>query len=220
MELPRSRTENQLSLTRGHLHALGAMSLALALLSFFLGVQVGRRQAPPAAAPVAAALLGEEAKTGNLEQLLEKVENAQVAAQPLGFPTVLPGASAGADGVKAPVSLPPVGSGSVQELCDWVEYCNSPVNTALARDTLTVAAPNPSARMETAIGKLQQTELYRSASAPDAVLIKAELTKQRLTEARLRGYEGTSCSECHNFTMVRNGTCLKCDTCGSTSGCS
>jgi ribonucleoside-diphosphate reductase alpha chain len=27
-------------------------------------------------------------------------------------------------------------------------------------------------------------------------------------------------SECQNFTMVRNGTCEKCDTCGATSGCS
>ncbi|MFN0217581.1 MAG: vitamin B12-dependent ribonucleotide reductase [Hyphomicrobium sp.] len=53
-----------------------------------------------------------------------------------------------------------------------------------------------------------------------AVLTKSELFKQRVTEAKLRGYEGVSCSECHNFTMVRNGTCLKCDTCGSTSGCS
>jgi ribonucleoside-diphosphate reductase alpha chain len=39
-------------------------------------------------------------------------------------------------------------------------------------------------------------------------------------EARMKGYEGESCSECGNFTMVRNGTCLKCDTCGNTSGCS
>ena len=42
----------------------------------------------------------------------------------------------------------------------------------------------------------------------------------RRTEARLKGYEGDNCGECGNFTMVRNGTCLKCDTCGSTSGCS
>ena len=42
----------------------------------------------------------------------------------------------------------------------------------------------------------------------------------RRTEARIKGYEGDSCGECGNFTMVRNGTCLKCDTCGSTSGCS
>ncbi|MDX2102786.1 MAG: vitamin B12-dependent ribonucleotide reductase [Alphaproteobacteria bacterium] len=42
----------------------------------------------------------------------------------------------------------------------------------------------------------------------------------RIREARLKGYEGDACGECGNFTLVRNGTCLKCDTCGSTSGCS
>jgi ribonucleoside-diphosphate reductase alpha chain len=36
----------------------------------------------------------------------------------------------------------------------------------------------------------------------------------------MKGYVGESCSECQNFTLVRNGTCLKCDTCGSTTGCS
>ena len=38
--------------------------------------------------------------------------------------------------------------------------------------------------------------------------------------ARMKGYEGDACGECGNFTLVRNGTCLKCDTCGGTSGCS
>jgi ribonucleoside-diphosphate reductase alpha chain len=42
----------------------------------------------------------------------------------------------------------------------------------------------------------------------------------RATIARMRGYQGDSCGECGNFTLVRNGTCLKCDTCGSTTGCS
>ena len=42
----------------------------------------------------------------------------------------------------------------------------------------------------------------------------------RAAVARLKGYEGDPCGECGNFTLVRNGTCLKCDTCGSTSGCS
>lgn len=44
--------------------------------------------------------------------------------------------------------------------------------------------------------------------------------RERLEIARLRGYEGDMCGECGQFTMVRNGTCLKCDTCGATSGCS
>ena len=39
-------------------------------------------------------------------------------------------------------------------------------------------------------------------------------------EARIKGYEGDACNECGNFTLVRNGTCMKCDTCGGTSGCS
>ncbi|MFC4270252.1 vitamin B12-dependent ribonucleotide reductase [Sneathiella chungangensis] len=42
----------------------------------------------------------------------------------------------------------------------------------------------------------------------------------RAMEARMKGYEGDSCGECGNFTLVRNGTCMKCDTCGATSGCS
>jgi ribonucleoside-diphosphate reductase alpha chain len=45
---------------------------------------------------------------------------------------------------------------------------------------------------------------------------KAEL----LAEARAKGYEGEACGTCGNFTLVRNGTCLKCDTCGGTTGCS
>ena len=53
--------------------------------------------------------------------------------------------------------------------------------------------------------------------AIDTAVITAN---DRRAEARMKGYEGESCSECGNFTMVRNGTCLKCDTCGSTSGCS
>ncbi len=42
----------------------------------------------------------------------------------------------------------------------------------------------------------------------------------RLREARLKGYEGDPCGSCGMFTLVRNGTCLKCDSCGATSGCS
>jgi hypothetical protein len=38
--------------------------------------------------------------------------------------------------------------------------------------------------------------------------------------ARLMGYEGDPCPSCANFTLVRSGTGLKCDTCGSATGCS
>jgi ribonucleoside-diphosphate reductase alpha chain len=50
-----------------------------------------------------------------------------------------------------------------------------------------------------------------------------EVTESRRSAvhmARTKGYQGDACSECGNFTLLRNGTCMKCDTCGSTSGCS
>jgi len=50
--------------------------------------------------------------------------------------------------------------------------------------------------------------------------INVDPTMDRIREARIKGYEGDACGECGNFTLVRNGTCLKCNTCGSTSGCS
>ena len=43
---------------------------------------------------------------------------------------------------------------------------------------------------------------------------------ERRAEARQKGYIGEACPDCGNFTLVRNGTCLKCDVCGSTTGCS
>lgn len=48
----------------------------------------------------------------------------------------------------------------------------------------------------------------------------ASARSDQVRMARLKGYEGDPCSECGQLTMVRNGACLKCDTCGSTSGCS
>jgi ribonucleoside-diphosphate reductase alpha chain len=58
-----------------------------------------------------------------------------------------------------------------------------------------------------------------------SVTHKVELKRETLTMtavqiARQKGYEGDPCTECKQFTMVRNGTCLKCETCGATSGCS
>lgn len=40
-----------------------------------------------------------------------------------------------------------------------------------------------------------------------------------VTKARMQGYEGEPCDECGKYTVVRNGTCRKCNSCGTTSGC-
>ena len=54
----------------------------------------------------------------------------------------------------------------------------------------------------------------------EASVDQKKLEADRRMKAMMQGYTGDMCPECSNFTMVRNGTCLKCDTCGSTSGCS
>jgi ribonucleoside-diphosphate reductase alpha chain len=76
-----------------------------------------------------------------------------------------------------------------------------------------------------ALGKTEVRELARQLqdqldARAKARVGKANLEADRRTEAKMKGYEGESCGECGNFTLLRNGTCMKCDTCGGTSGCS
>ncbi len=65
-----------------------------------------------------------------------------------------------------------------------------------------------------------------SAGAGAAVVAAAASSSQASTaidartKAKMQGYEGEACGECGNYTLVRNGTCMKCNTCGGTSGCS
>ena len=111
------------------------------------------------------------------------------------------------------------------------------------------AAPAPTADSETRSASGNITALATSRAGDAATALKAELVEPQLSptekleaqawskagtaaataaptkaerraEAKAKGYEGEMCSECGNFTLVRNGTCMKCDTCGSTTGCS
>jgi ribonucleoside-diphosphate reductase alpha chain len=61
--------------------------------------------------------------------------------------------------------------------------------------------------------------LFTEVVAREAADAKA-LAAERRAQAVMQGYTGSMCTECQNFTMVRNGTCEKCDTCGATNGCS
>jgi ribonucleoside-diphosphate reductase alpha chain len=78
----------------------------------------------------------------------------------------------------------------------------------------TVAASGASQEL---VGSNGSAEAY---AVEATVVRKVDSRLERVREARMKGYEGDSCGECGNFTLVRNGTCLKCATCGGTSGCS
>ena len=85
-----------------------------------------------------------------------------------------------------------------------------PVAEALGelRSAVLAAAENP---VGLAMAELEERLSVRAPAGDRA---------QRAAEARMKGYEGDACGTCGNFTLVRNGTCMKCNTCGSTSGCS
>ncbi len=68
--------------------------------------------------------------------------------------------------------------------------------------------------------KLSPTQALEAINDHDARLHAKHAASEKRAEARAKGYEGEACGECGNFTLVRNGTCMKCDTCGSTTGCS
>jgi ribonucleoside-diphosphate reductase alpha chain len=87
-------------------------------------------------------------------------------------------------------------------------------------------ASRGNAALDLAIDEMEEARVTQNVSVGES--LKAELQgstaidsrAEKIRMARARGYEGDSCHECGNFTLVRNGTCLKCDTCGSTTGCS
>ncbi len=70
-------------------------------------------------------------------------------------------------------------------------------------------------------GKTSSEEKGRAnGSSRTSGTVTANLQAKAVRLARIQGYEGDPCPGCGHFTLVRNGTCLKCETCGSTTGCS
>ncbi|MGC9368361.1 MAG: vitamin B12-dependent ribonucleotide reductase [Paracoccaceae bacterium] len=72
-------------------------------------------------------------------------------------------------------------------------------------------AGDPEATLQTLVPEAKEASTGMSSSA---------VAMDAATRAKMQGYEGDPCGECGNYTLVRNGTCMKCNTCGGTSGCS
>ncbi|MDR1419740.1 MAG: adenosylcobalamin-dependent ribonucleoside-diphosphate reductase [Treponema sp.] len=91
-----------------------------------------------------------------------------------------------------------------------------------ARSGTGQAASSPASAHGTSPGSSSRSH---SAKTQDAAHAPAagqgtEGEAKKIAEARIKGYEGDPCPVCGSFTLVRNGTCMKCDTCGGTTGCS
>ena len=83
-----------------------------------------------------------------------------------------------------------------------------------------IAATPAKAKKDASVAELARQLAEQLDQRNKSRTAKDNLALDRAAEARVKGYGGESCRECGNFTLVRNGTCLKCDTCGGTSGCS
>jgi ribonucleoside-diphosphate reductase alpha chain len=82
------------------------------------------------------------------------------------------------------------------------------------------AEPTP-VKPALAAPKPEPVAVLAGAVAPAAMQRgSAQPVAEKVREAVAKGYSGDACGTCGQFMLVRNGTCLKCDSCGSTSGCS
>jgi ribonucleoside-diphosphate reductase alpha chain len=90
----------------------------------------------------------------------------------------------------------------------------------LQQEVTTAFAKPDKADTKATVAQLAQQLADQLAARAKARAERESMEASRIAEAKFKGYEGESCRECGNFTLVRNGTCLKCDTCGATSGCS
>ncbi len=90
----------------------------------------------------------------------------------------------------------------------------SPNGVAGHRTAATYAGASPAHRPPDA------GEAARIARTDTESAARFKAAREGSRVARLKGYEGDPCPVCGHLTLVRNGTCLKCETCGSTTGCS
>tara|TARA_B100000614_G_C14316683_1_gene398572 strand:- start:88 stop:678 length:591 start_codon:yes stop_codon:yes gene_type:complete len=62
----------------------------------------------------------------------------------------------------------------------------------------------------------------QEAEEPEEIPLNSDLSAEEnaMRSARALGFTGDICTNCGGSQMVRNGTCLKCNECGETTGCS
>jgi ribonucleoside-diphosphate reductase alpha chain len=90
-------------------------------------------------------------------------------------------------------------------------------NASLSEESLTVKT-NDNQTQPSASLKQATAPALKKEEAPQT--LSTDERAEKIKAARMQGFAGDACGDCGNFTLVRNGTCLKCNTCGSTTGCS
>ena len=82
------------------------------------------------------------------------------------------------------------------------------------------AMSDPEVTLQTLVPEVAVNGGMSVSSTSTSAMSTGAVSMDARTKAKMQGYEGEACGECGNYTLVRNGTCMKCNTCGATSGCS
>ncbi len=157
---------------------------------------------------------------------MERFDLAHVDPSETGFDALGKGEAEG----KATSASHLVSKGLTRSRTDRLSVVSTPATGTQASSSgkvtsLAAHGPRAEAAGATALkaepeAKLSPAEQLEVINEADALAHAKNAASERRAEARAKGYEGEACGECGNFTLVRNGTCMKCDTCGSTTGCS
>ena len=176
-----TQNRREIWITKGHLAALGTATLAIALLAFFVGIQVGRKQVDPPLTPTSDNILPNPEREDALEALLREVESAQAAAPPLAFPETL-----------AKNSAPPAPEPK-EETPVETEVRNSPEPTTVPPPDPPKSAPVPKK------GWSVQIASYESSADADARVAK-------LQEQKLKAYRVAALIRGQNWYRVKVGS--------------
>jgi ribonucleoside-diphosphate reductase alpha chain len=145
---------------------------------------------------------------------LDRTDLAHVKPEGVSFDDLGRGEEEGVSNIKAPSESATSKSLEVLKQVASAGYTRGrvPQELVVLQGGVTMAAPDGAVALDATL----DTNV-----ALDALTSKPRvMTMDAATKAKMQGYEGDPCGECGNYTLVRNGTCMKCNTCGATSGCS
>ncbi len=147
---------------------------------------------------------------------LDRTDLAHVAPEGASFDDVGRGAEEGVSNVR---EVPDSRAASAVDVLKQVASTGYLRNRAPQELFVLQGGQDPVAVLESLVPETKGGGTIAAAASTTAVTT-GTVSMDARTKAKMQGYEGEACGECGNYTLVRNGTCMKCNTCGATSGCS
>ncbi|NKX46502.1 vitamin B12-dependent ribonucleotide reductase [Roseicyclus persicicus] len=148
---------------------------------------------------------------------LDRTDLAHVAPQGTSFDDVGRGAEEGVSNVR---EVPESRGSSPIDVLKQVASTGYLRKRAPQELIVLQGGADPVVALETLVPETRTGGSTVAAIAATTAVSTGTVSMDAATKARMQGYEGEACGECGNYTLVRNGTCMKCNTCGATSGCS